>query len=347
MVTNTQRIKAHNDELRECIELAESLPDADSGGTANPIIEPLAITENGTYTPPDGVDGYSPVSVNVPIPDGYIVPSGTKTITENGTHDAKAYASVNVNVPTGGGAEDRLDDFLSNTLTSIDSDATNIVSYGIYGRTALKTVSLPKCTNISSYAFRGCSGITNVDAPLVTNIATYAFYGCSKLADINMSMATAIGSYAFYACDLRSVNFPSVTGISQGAFSENENLQLADFGSAYNMKQAALGDCSKLDTLILRRKSDPCTLAATSLGNTPIEDGTGYVYVPIVLLSDDDATKDYRRATNWAKYAAQFRPLVATVADLAGIDVTVYDRAWVDEDYCVYLYNGSGWEKET
>lgn len=313
MVTNTQRIKAHNAELRECIELAESLPDADSGGTANPIIEPLAITENGTYTPPAGVDGYAPVTVNV----------------------------------AGGGAEDHLDDFLTNTLTAIDSDATNIVSYGIYGRTELKTASLPKCTNISSYAFRGCSGITNVDAPLVTNIATYAFYGCYKLADINMSMATAIGSYAFYACDLRSVNFPSVTGISQGAFSENENLQLADFGAAYKINQAALSSCSKLDTLILRRKSDPCTLAATSLGNTPIEDGTGYVYVPIVLLSDDDATKDYRRATNWAKYAAQFRPLVATVADLAGIDVTVYDRAWVDEDYCVYLYNGSGWEKET
>lgn len=29
------------------------------------VIEPLEITENGTYTAPDGVDGYSPVTVNV------------------------------------------------------------------------------------------------------------------------------------------------------------------------------------------------------------------------------------------------------------------------------------------
>lgn len=73
------------------------------GAAAEPVIQPLEVTENGIYTAPDGVDGYSPVSVNVPIPDGYIVPSGTKEITENGTHDVTAYASVNVNVPTGGG----------------------------------------------------------------------------------------------------------------------------------------------------------------------------------------------------------------------------------------------------
>jgi hypothetical protein len=34
------------------------------------------------------------------IPDSYIQPSGTKSITENGTHDVKSFASVNVNVPS-------------------------------------------------------------------------------------------------------------------------------------------------------------------------------------------------------------------------------------------------------
>lgn len=69
------------------------------GGTAEPVVEPLGIAENGTYTATDGVDGYSPVTVNVPIPDGYIVPSGTKNITENGEHDVKAYETATVNVP--------------------------------------------------------------------------------------------------------------------------------------------------------------------------------------------------------------------------------------------------------
>ena len=98
-MTNTERIQANNAELREAIEMAENLPDA--GGVANPVIEPLSITENGTYTAPEGVDGYTPVVVNVPIPDGYIQPSGTKDITSNGTHSVTEFAEVNVNVPTG------------------------------------------------------------------------------------------------------------------------------------------------------------------------------------------------------------------------------------------------------
>ena len=40
--------------------LIDSIP---SGGSA--VIEPLSVTANGTYTAPTGVDGYSPVSVNV------------------------------------------------------------------------------------------------------------------------------------------------------------------------------------------------------------------------------------------------------------------------------------------
>ena len=35
------------------------------GGGADPVINSLTITENGTYTAPSGVDGYSPVTVNV------------------------------------------------------------------------------------------------------------------------------------------------------------------------------------------------------------------------------------------------------------------------------------------
>lgn len=74
---------------------------ASGGGTtpADPIIESLEVTENGTYTAPDGVDGYSPVIVNVPIPNGYIKPSGAINITENGTYDVTEKASAVVSIP--------------------------------------------------------------------------------------------------------------------------------------------------------------------------------------------------------------------------------------------------------
>ena len=39
-------------------------------GAAEPVIEALSVTSNGTYTATDGVDGYSPITVNVPQDGG-------------------------------------------------------------------------------------------------------------------------------------------------------------------------------------------------------------------------------------------------------------------------------------
>lgn len=43
------------------------------GGGGGAVIDPLSVTENGVYTASD-VDGYSPVTVNVPV--GLIIPEG-------------------------------------------------------------------------------------------------------------------------------------------------------------------------------------------------------------------------------------------------------------------------------
>ena len=56
--------------------------------------------------------------------------------------------------------------------------------------------------------------------------------------------------------------------------------------------------CKLLDTLILRNSS-----RIVSLGNknaftgTPIEKGTGYIYVPAALIDE------YKTATNWTTFA--------------------------------------------
>lgn len=69
-----------------------------------PVFEALEVTQNGTYIPSEGVDGFNSVSVDVPIPE---VVLQDKTITENGIFTADegfdGLGSVTVNVAGSGG----------------------------------------------------------------------------------------------------------------------------------------------------------------------------------------------------------------------------------------------------
>lgn len=68
---------------------------AENGGGGGATVEELSVTDNGTYTAPQG-KAYSPVNVSVPAS---AVVSGTKSITTNGTTDVTNYANANVAVP--------------------------------------------------------------------------------------------------------------------------------------------------------------------------------------------------------------------------------------------------------
>lgn len=296
---------------------------ASGGGAADPVIEPLAITENGTYTAPNGVDGYSPVSVNVPIPDGYIVPSGTKTITENGTHDVTAYASVNVNVTTGGGGD--INAFIDRSITEVN------IPEGV--------------TKIGDFAFRSCTKLTSVTLPsTLKTIGSSAFYS-TKITTLDVpNGVTTINSNAYTSCtSLTTVFLPdTVTKLDTQCFRYDTKISKVTMGEGINsIGTYCFSGCSGLKAVIIRKTASVCPLSNTNaFSSSAISSKTGYNYVPSALV------ESYKTATNWSTYAAQIRPLVDTFADLASIDGSVYDRAWVDDEYCVYIYDGSAWAKE-
>ena len=89
-----------------------------------PVLQPLNINSNGTYTPPSGVDGYDEVVVNVPP----IPPSVTSlNVTENGTYTpptgVDGYDEVVVNVPS------LTIDYLKNNTLVYDTNNTQYFNY--------------------------------------------------------------------------------------------------------------------------------------------------------------------------------------------------------------------------
>lgn len=137
-----------------------------------------------------------------------------------------------------------------------------------------------------------------------TIIRSYAFYGCTALTTVNFPVATSIGGYVFKSCTaLTTVNLPAATSLSSNLFEYCSTLTIADFPVATSIGSYVFRNCSELTTVILRSETMANLGGTNAFTSTPIASGTGYIYVPAALI------EDYKAATNWSTYAAQFRAL--------------------------------------
>lgn len=139
-------------------------------------------------------------------------------------------------------------------------------------------------TSIPEAALRDNAVLEEVYFPNVTSIGSCAFQNCSALTIVDCPNLTTLEASAFNSCSaLTSVDFPSLT-------------QINGTNVFYN--------CTNLKALILR-SATVCEMDSTiSLSGTPIQNGTGYIYVPRALIDS------YKSATNWnTTYLNQFRAL--------------------------------------
>lgn len=182
-------------ELRSILAAVNNLPEAGSG-TA-PVIQPLNVTENATYIAPTGVDGYSPVVVNVPSKEPV---TEELNVTSNGTYTpgsgVDGYSKVTVNVPTGGNT-DMEDNLIKGTATNYSNHrVTSVATYFFFSQSNLKSVDLPNVTGTGSYAFQR-AGLLSVTLPSLQSVASSAFNQCTKLVSADFLVLTNIGILAF------------------------------------------------------------------------------------------------------------------------------------------------------
>lgn len=295
-MSNTERIQANNAELRDAIEMAENLPDIGEGGTPTPTQEKtIDLTTNGVHeVAPD--EGYAlskvTANVNVPIPDGYIKPSGTLDITENGTFDVTEKKSVNVTVASSGGDEGTNTQWFADLIT--DSAKTvevyndkfdgTLSAYAFYERSNVTKIELPNLEYLKERCFFGCQNLKTLLLPrLVGYTYQYMAAGCSALVDVDIHGTNYVSSYTFQNCtSLKKVDLHRVGTIATSAFT----------------------GATKFETLIIRTDTVPTLGGTNAFTNTKIKSGgTGYIYVKSAVLND------FKSATNWSSFSSQFRAI--------------------------------------
>lgn len=154
---------------------------------------------------------------------------------------------------------------------------------------SIEEIANDSLTLLGSSAFSGCTKLWKVSLPSLTETKGAPFSGCSALVDTYLPSLRTVGNNTFQSCSKMSMlKLPSCKQIGGSVFK----------------------GCSALTALVLSNASTICYLVSTNtFENSPIASGTGYIYVPKALLSDTDASKDYRRATNWSAYKNQFRAI--------------------------------------
>ena len=172
---------------------------------------------------------------------------------------------------------------LSGKLTSYTGHTTvNMINYALAYNRLLKEVYFPLVETGGTYLFIGCSVLETARFPSITAASQGMFYMCKALLSADMPRITEVGQYAFQTCTA---------------------LPFFDCYGATRIQQRAFKTDAVLHTLILRSRT-LCTLDnVDALAETPIESGTGYVYVPAALI------EEYRQGTNWSAYADQFRAI--------------------------------------
>ena len=210
-------------------------------GTSAPQIEtiPLQITENNTYTAPEG-QAYDTVTVNVPSPDVYAeyTKDSNNHVTAIKFHGFKE-------IPAGG--------------EGIRTDPNKFFDKNSYLQTIDFSES-PELEIIEPHAFNWCQNLTSIQFPSneqsnLKTIGHNAFIQCNKLSNTLLpDTITDIEDLAFSACSaLALTKLPdNLVNLGKSAFFNCRHLAITSIPyGVEELKEKTFSDCREITSLII------------------------------------------------------------------------------------------------
>lgn len=163
--------------------------------SGTPVLQGLSVTENGTYTPSSGVDGYNSVSVAVPggfgvsdegkvVQNGALIPQTSLNVSANGTYDTTVKNSVVVNI-----SESSPFTGLNNY---IQSSGTQWINTGYYPTQNTKIVTVIELAGTNDHEYSTIFGAQDTNSLLVV----FDKYSGGMPSDRMVGIYYAIGDFS-------------------------------------------------------------------------------------------------------------------------------------------------------
>lgn len=171
---------------------------------------PTTSAQSAQVTADSGYDGLEQVNVSVgAIPSEYIIPSGSQTVTENGTFDVSSLAEMVVNVASGGGssvATGTVTPAAASTTISFDTGLSTITGILVMpintpltgSRTQAAMICLPSGSYYKAISIHTNSGGTGWVSPSVYTSNRFTQSGTTVTVTGAYSFRPAVG-YVWYA----------------------------------------------------------------------------------------------------------------------------------------------------
>lgn len=257
---------------------------------------------------------------------------------KGGTSDALTFPGGFVDavgaIQAGGGdSQELLVSIATNALSELNTASiTKLTSQAFRTLSSIKKVNLPNCNYFAQDAFNGnkgvqeiylenytgtngdggnqlffanCTALTKAYMPKCVRLQKQMFNGDVSLTDLTISDSISVlDGTCLKGTAITEFVYPTVTQMYNNVFENCPNLTKVDINnSGWKVEGAACKNAASLETFIMRSAKLISLLGTGAFAGTPIESGTGYIYVPSALV------EDYKVATNWATYADQIRAI--------------------------------------
>ena len=256
--------------------------DLSTGG----VYSTLSVSENGTYYPDAGYDGFSEVSVNVYPNLGYDYIFSSNGVYNPEEYGYEGFAKIGVNVPSPQFVTDSLSVSVNGTYTpgqgvdgfsqvvvsvpqsvtgftekdvtegninivNLNNSASFVASTAFSSNTQLQTVYLPNCVTVNNWAFGNCTNLTSVSLPNCTTFSgSYQFYNDKSLSQIYVPLLNGVPIAAFNNCsNLSSIDLPEATYIGSSAFYGCSSLSQINIPKVSIISQSAFSGCNTLKSI--------------------------------------------------------------------------------------------------